>query len=209
MSVIVFDVETTGLPTKWNPPVNEEKWWPYIVQFSWMVYNIEKNSVEKSVDKIIKLPKDMKIPEESTNIHGITNEKMNTEGVSIAGVLDQFMIDLSKADIVVAHNLKFDKSMTLVECNRNKKIINFNKKEFCTMLYGEKLCGLTRVNKYGKTVSKYPKLIELHNRLFGYEPKNLHNSLYDTAVCIRCYVKLRYNKDLLDYDENMKLLTCF
>jgi len=208
MSVIVFDVETTGLPTKWDPPVNETQWWPYVVQFSWMVYNTEKHVIEKLTDRIIKLPEGMEIPEESTKIHGITNEKMNKEGVTIKDVLDEFANDLSKVGIAVAHNLKFDKSMLLVECNRNNKTIEF-KREFCTMLYGEALCGLTRVNKYGKTVSKYPKLIELHNRLFGYNPKNLHNSLYDTAVCIRCYVKLRYNKDLLELNEKMKLFTCF
>ena len=77
------------------------------------------------------------------------------------------------------------------------------------MIYGEALCGLTRVNKYGKTVSKYPKLIELHNKLFKYEPTNLHNSLYDVAVCLRCYIKLRYNKDLIELNERINSFPCF
>lgn len=209
MRVLVFDVETTGLPTKWDPPVNEPKWWPYIVQFSWMIYNFEENEVVLTKDKIIKLSDGMEIPEESTNIHGITNEMMNVKGVSIKDVLDEFINDLKTVNEVIAHNLKFDKSMVLVECIRNKIEIKFNKREFCTMLYGEALCGLTRVNKYGRTVSKYPKLIELHNKLFGYKPTNLHNSLYDVAVCLRCYIKLRFNKDLLKINEKMNTFTCF
>jgi len=209
MKVLVFDVETTGLPTKWNPPVNESNWWPYIVQISWMIYNIDENKVEQITDKIIKLENGMEIPEESTKIHGITNEIMNEKGVHIKNVLGDFINDLKTTDVAIAHNLKFDKSMVLVESNRNNLDINFDKREFCTMLYGEKLCGLTRVNKYGRMVSKYPKLIELHNKLFCYEPTNLHNSLYDVAVCLRCYVKMRFNKDLLDTNEKMKSLTCF
>ena len=209
MKVLVFDVETTGLPTKWNPPVNEQEWWPYIVQFSWMIYNIDENKVVLTKDKFIKLENGMEIPEESTKIHGITNEMMKEKGLSIKDVLNDFINDFKNSDVTIAHNLKSDKSIVLVECNRNNLDINFEKRGFCTMLYGEKLCGLKRVNKYGRTVSKYPKLIELHNNLFGYEPKNLHNSLYDVAVCLRCYVKMRFNKDLLETNEKMKSFTCF
>ena len=209
MKVLVFDVETTGLPTKWDPPVNEQEWWPYIVQISWIIYNIDANKVVLTKDKFIKLENGMEIPEASTKIHGITNEMMKEKGVSIKDVLIDFIDDFKNSDVAIAHNLKFDKSMVIVECSRNNLDINFEKREFCTMLYGEKLCGLKRVTKYGRTVSKYPKLIELHNKLFGYEPTNLHNSLYDVAVCLRCYVKLRFNKDLLETNEKMKSFTCF
>ena len=40
--IIIFDVETTGLPKKRNiPPKNYENW-PYIVQFSWIIIMIKK-----------------------------------------------------------------------------------------------------------------------------------------------------------------------
>lgn len=208
MSVLIFDVETTGLPTKWNPSVSETTCWPYIVQFSWIIYSVEKNEIVSQKDWVIKLKDGMKIPEESTKIHGITNEAMEY-GHPIEHALEEFLNDYNNASVIVAHNLKFDKSMVMVECLRNKINIQIKKREFCTMLYGEALCGLTRVNKYGKTVSKYPKLIELHNKLFDYEPSNLHNSLYDVAVCLRCYIKLRYNKDLLEMNERLNTFPCF
>ena len=74
-TVIVFDTETTGLPSKYNAKVTELGVWPYIVQFSWIVYNIESMDMIKCEDHIIKL-KDMSIPPESTKIHGITNERI-------------------------------------------------------------------------------------------------------------------------------------
>ena len=66
---------------------------------------------------IVKL-KNMTIPPQSTEIHGITNEIMNEKGVDLLGVIAKFYDDLHRADICVAHNLKFDKSMIMVESAR-------------------------------------------------------------------------------------------
>ena len=87
--VIVFDTETTGLPSKYNAKVSEPDIWPYIVQFSWIVYDIESMDMLKKEDYIIKL-KNMSIPPQSTKIHGITNEIMNEKGVDLVQVLAKF-----------------------------------------------------------------------------------------------------------------------
>jgi len=207
MKTLVFDVETTGLPTKWDPKIKEIECWPHIVQLSWMIYN--PNEDLNISDYYIKLKDGMEIPEESTKIHGITNEKMREEGVDIKEILIKLQKDMNECDIIVAHNLKFDKSLVLVESLRNKIGFSIPQKQFCTMLYGEKICDLKRVTKWGKTVSKYPKLIELHQKLFHYEPSNLHNSLYDILVCLRCYYKLRYNQDILTIDASFADFPCF
>ena len=92
--VIVFDVETTGLPSKYNAKVEELNVWPYIVQFSWVVYDIEEMDILKVEDHIIKLKNEMKIPSSSTKIHGITNEIMDDKGKSIEQVLYKFNEDI-------------------------------------------------------------------------------------------------------------------
>ena len=209
-TVIVFDTETTGLPSKYNAKVTEPGVWPYIVQFSWIVYDIETMDMVKKEDYIIKL-KNMSIPPQSTKIHGITNEIMNEKGVDLVQVLAKFYEDLYKADICVAHNMKFDKSMIMVESvryNINTDIWD-NKIEFCTMLYGDGITNLTRLNYQNKTVPKHPKLIELYEKLFNERPSNLHNSLMDVLVCFRCYYKMRYNRDLLIDDDKFRGFDCF
>ena len=209
-TVIVFDTETTGLPSKYNAKVTELGVWPYIVQFSWIVYDIENMDMIKCEDHIIKL-KNMTIPPQSTEIHGITNEMMNEKGVDLLGVIGKFYDDLQNADICVAHNLKFDKSMIMVESARlniSSELFE-NKIEFCTMLYGDKITKLTRLNYQNKTVSKHPKLIELYEKLFDQRPSNLHNSLVDVLVCFRCYYKMRYNRDLLEDDDKFGGFDCF
>jgi len=69
---------------------------------------------------------------------------------------------------------------------------------FCTMRVGRKICNIIRTNSRGNYV-KNPKLIELYEHLFEVETAdskrgtlNLHNSLVDTFVCLRCFIKLRF-----------------
>ena len=208
--ILIFDVETTGLPSKYNAKITELDVWPYIVQFSWIVYDINDMDMIKCEDHIIKL-KNMSIPPESTKIHGITNEMMEEKGVDLFITLAKFYDDLHKSDVCVAHNIKFDKSMILVESTRQKLTNNLfdNKIEFCTMTYGDAITKLTRLNYHNKVVPKYPKLIELYEKLFDKKPKNLHNSLMDVLVCFRCYYKMRYNSDLLVDDDKMSGFDCF
>lgn len=209
MRILVFDTETTGLPSKYNAKVEETDVWPNIVQFSWIIYDTDEMDLLNIKDYIIKLPEGMDVPPESTKIHGITNEMM-LKGRDIEQVLYEFNYDLSKCGMLVAHNLKFDKSMVKVECIRNKiENIFENKVEFCTMVYGNDICKLTRLNYRNQIVSKFPKLIELYEKLFNEVPNNLHNSLNDVLVCFRCYYKLRYNLDILQEDDKFGGFDCF
>ena len=208
--ILVFDVETTGLPSKYNAKPQDTNLWPFIVQFSWIVYDTETMDMLEIKDYIIKLPDGKTVPEESTKIHGITNEMMLEKGTSIENVLYEFYEHLSKCQTLIAHNLKFDKSMATVESIRNHINPQFNNViEFCTMIYGNAICNLTRVNYRNQVVSKFPKLIELYQQLFNEVPNNLHNSLNDVLVCFRCYYKMRYNEDILREDEAMAMFECF
>ena len=40
------------------------------------------------------------------------------------------------------------------------------------------------------------KLEELYKHLFGDIPNNLHDSLIDTYICLRCFVKMRFKFEL-------------
>jgi len=69
---------------------------------------------------------------------------------------------------------------------------------YCTMQESIDLCNIIAHNSRGPYV-KYPKLVELYVKLFGMLPKeSLHNSLNDVIVTLRCFLKLRYDKE-----ENM------
>jgi DNA polymerase III epsilon subunit-like protein len=184
MSVVVFDVETTGLPKRRNCPFTEFDNWPHIVQLSWIVYKSGK--IESINDHIIKIPDDEVIPEVCVNIHGITNEIMRRDGENIVDVLMEFKRDLSNSKIMVAHNLEFDTSIISVELLRN------NLRNAMYFYRGEKYCTMRKTKHLFK---RWPKLINLHKTFFKTTPTQLHNSLIDVYVCFRCFCFHYYGYD--------------
>lgn len=192
MKYLVFDTETTGLPKTRNKIGN---WWdtyPNIVQLSWILYDTEKKSLKTFGNDIIKLGKGIIIPEESIAVHKITNNVMLKLGINIIDSINNFIKAYKECDLLIAHNLEFDKNMLISEMIRNniEPVFNiYNKEEYCTMKENIDFCKLERVGRYGRTYNKYPKLEELHDKLFNNEtPKDLHNAINDVLVCLRCFI---------------------
>jgi DNA polymerase III epsilon subunit-like protein len=214
MKVLVFDTETTGLPEENNASILDTFRWPYIVQLSFIYYDSEINDVIDYYDNVIKLPDNITIPEDSIRIHGITNEIMREKGINIITALKKFNDILKDCDIVVAHNISFDKRMIMVECIRNKISQYFtrgqNKKpEFCTMKNSKNICKIKMVNFKGEEYFKSPKLSELYTFIFKEEPKNLHNSFVDILLCLRSYFMIRENKDIIVNKEIQYLFNIY
>jgi len=222
MRVLVFDTETTGLPK--SNIINDTtlNLWPYIVQFSYIVFDTETNSIVKLKDHIIKISESILISEEVVKFHGITNELSFTKGVYFETLLPDFFDDFSKVEYIVGHNISFDLNMLKAELTRlilydlpintlseykeylNKLSCSTN--IYCTMKSTIDLCAIECTNKLGKTYNKFPKLIELYQKLFQICPNNLHNSLNDVIVCLRCFMKIKYDKDIVEYSPEIKQL---
>ena len=177
--------------------------WPYIVQLSYILYDIDMKKTLCCVDDIIKLDDNVEISEKSIELHNITRSISNRKGILISEAINNFNMVLETADVVVAHNLSFDKKMIMVECVRlNTKQYFTNTsgrgvKEYCSMKNSVELCKIERVNSKGEKYYKYPTLSELHNYLFGYYPENVHDSMADVLICLRCYYKMIKGLDIL------------
>jgi hypothetical protein len=53
------------------------------------------------------------------------------------------------------------------------------------------------------TRKKFPRLNELYSKLFDDAlPENLHNSIIDVLVCLRCFLKVRGAKEMTEQDFN-------
>jgi DNA polymerase III epsilon subunit-like protein len=229
MRVLVFDTETTGLPKTKLLTKEVLHLLPFIVQLSYVIFNTSTNTIETIQDHIINIPLDISISSESSNIHGITKEISLSKGKSLKEVLFQFIEYYESCDLLVGHNLTFDVNMLKMETMRliqssvyfeklyleeflEKLIIESNNsinnnKHFCTMKESIDFCNVKAIDKKGKEYIKFPKLSELHEKMFGYIPKNLHNSLHDVLICLRCFYQIEYKKDLLI--ENKKICDLF
>lgn len=212
---IVFDTETTGLPKTKTISKDTLELWPHIVQLSFINYDADKNTIMSSYDTIVKVDETVVISEESIQIHGITKEMSVEKGEEILVVFNEFFKYLERGDLIVGHNVSFDLNMVHVELLRliyqsenltkeviddleNKlKLLLTYKNIYCTMQESIELCDIKKVSKFGKTTLKWPKLIELHQKLFDITPKNLHNSYNDILVTLRCFAKIKYDNDLM------------
>lgn len=214
MKVLFFDTETNQFDSK-NTNVNQDvELLPRIVQFSYIIYDFSKKGGRtcKVVDDIIKLPQNVEITQECTDIHGITKKISLEKGIPIEHVLMNFLYDVNTVDFIVGHNLEFDLKMVLVELQR---LVNSNKNNvdnmnyylekmnklktyenyYCTMKESTEICKIVRSNSRGEYF-KFPNLKELHEHCFKTTPTNLHNSLNDVAVGLRCFGYLEYSQDI-------------
>jgi len=216
-TVLVFDVETSGLlpkKNKSNPNHIPVEAYPHILQLSYALYDISSNELLDTYDTYIKVNKEVEISTFITNLTGITRANC-IKGVSIIEALTQFYKAYITSDVIVAHNIDFDKKMILVELERNRQAIIKNFPEcmtlfnstyeelngvehYCSMRKGTIITNIMVESKFpGKPPSlKWPRLNELYAKLFdGETVDGLHNAMVDVLVCLRCYMKMRHNTD--------------
>jgi len=125
MKILVFDTETTGLPEK-NASIYEHAKWPYIIQLSYIFYDIS-NNITVIRDNYINISDNINISNESFSKHGISREIINSQGIHIRFALNEFNKFVNISDIVIGHNISFDKRMIFVECIRNRIEQKFTK----------------------------------------------------------------------------------
>lgn len=205
MYILVFDTETSGLPKYRKQLINDTENWPFILQFAWILFDIEKNLIIEKYNKLISVSDNVNIDENSIKIHNITREICNKNGENIKDILNLFKKSLEKSDLIIGHNIKFDKDVIMVECIRNNISINFNKREYCTMLNSKNICKLPfkNNNNYNNNY-KYPKLEELVEYLFQEKNKGFHDAFVDILFTLRCYVKLINNIDIFIINNEIK-----
>lgn len=183
--ILFFDTETTGLPRNYNAPVSDLDNWPRLVQLSWIV--TDANGDEFKVKDFIIKPDGFTIPDDSSKVHGITTEIALRDGNPLQKVLAEFVSDIETADMIVGHNVEFDKKIVGAEflrCKIQSKALD--KRTVCTMKSSTNYCALP--GKYGY---KWPTLQELHNKLFGESFEDAHNSLNDIKATKKCFFELR------------------
>ena len=103
---LIYDTETTGLPRDWNAPITDSDNWPRCVQIAWQLHDELGELVE--VKNFIIKPEGYDIPFNAAQIHGITTERAEKQGVDLTWALNEFNKALSKSKFVVGHNIGFD-----------------------------------------------------------------------------------------------------
>ena len=182
---LFFDTETTGLPRNWKAPVSDLNNWPRLVQLAWLHYDKDGNKI--SGNNFIIKPDGFTIPSDASRIHGISNDRAMSEGVGLQGVLNDFQNLITQSSYLVAHNMSFDEKIVGAEFLR-KNMTNgiATKNKICTMEKSTNYCKLD--GPYGY---KWPKLSELHYKLFGTGFEEAHNAAVDITATSKCFWQMK------------------
>jgi len=193
MNYLFFDTETTGLPRSYLPVTHPSQ--PYIVQLAAMLCD-EGARVLGSFYWLI--DNDVEIPVEASNVHGITRWMCTAAGHRPDFVLECFLHFYARADMLVAHNCKFD--MAMVETAFARGVLPgmtwkpLDKPCFCTMEASAPLVNLPPTPKMlaaGFNKPKAPKLAECVRHFFGEELAGAHDAMVDVGACKRVFFHLK------------------
>ena len=172
---LVFDTETTGIAAD-----------SHIVQIAMVQLDSGFQEI-RTYSEIIR-PDNYEIPQQATDIHGITTEYALRVGVPIEHSLDAFDEMCAKSSVLVAHNIDFDLRMiksTLTRLNRYDTTNDLS--HYCTMKSSRdcvKLPPTERMVRAGRNYYKSPKLEEAYHYFNGESFDNAHDALADVWATV-------------------------
>ncbi len=182
---LFFDTETTGLPKNWKAPMTEINNWPRVIQLAWMIFD-EKREVLYQHNYLIK-PDKWQVPMEKFWIdNGFSTAQCEEKGLPLQEVLEVFLSNYDTCQYLVSHNMSYDYNVLGAEMLRYKMGTVTRLKRICTKEESTYFCNLPKV--YGKP--KWPKLSELHLKLFGEGFEDAHDALADVKALARCFFAL-------------------
>ena len=186
MKICVFDTETTWFINKKETDLNKQ---PRIIQFAWIIWNFENwIFLEKERINILINPS-IPIPFQSSNVHNIYDIDVK-DALSIEYVIDNIIWHINNVDVIIWHNIEYDENMIKLELKRlNKEYLYSPKQVICTMKSSINYCAL----EWNWNRFKYPKLWELHKKIFNKYFIWAHDALTDVEATLKCFIELVNN----------------
>lgn len=182
--VLVFDTETTGIPAKGLDWEKDYDQFPHVVQLAW--------SYGDKIKSYIIRPDGWTIPEETAEVHGITNERAAKEGKPFDEVVEEFLADANNAPLICAHNIYFDVSILKADILRVMGREFYDDNADAALYKGKRIDTMYKTKKFvGAKFSdgrpgKFPRLEELYAKLFDGETFPAHDAGEDVKALKRC-----------------------
>lgn len=175
MKLFFFDTETTGI----NPSKDR------IIQFGAIYGEYDPqteqfNELER-INQYINI--EGEIPYWASQVHGIYKRDLEGYGY-IDEYIDEFLFYMGKSDYVIGHNVEFDRNMIIAEAKRLRHNFNFDE-----VRWVDTMKPTTEfVNGKG---GRRPKLIKLHEKLFGIGFDGAHDAMADIIATKDCFLELK------------------
>src|SRR6478736_6480820 len=194
---LIFDTETTGVPHNKTAPITDLDNWPRLVPLAWKLHDGKGKLI--SQQNYIVRPDGFNIPYKAEQIHGISNKRAQQEGIDLKEVLGYFITDLARTKVLVGHNIEFDINIIGAEFIRTsfapEQFLSLQKVD--TGIASTEFCQL-QGGIGGKL--KMPRLVELHQKLFGKDFGDAHDAAYDVAATARSFFGLIRERVVTPFD---------
>lgn len=179
MRILIFDTETSGLNPQWN----------VILQLSYQIVDSDSWTTKKIVNHYFSWPENKaRVTQEAIAVNGLTEEVLACKQLSNRKeALEEFVTDKDSCDLLVAHNLEFDKNFIIAACREEgvKFASSGWSKSYDTMKRTTNYCKIPKAWGSGY---KWPKLTELADCLYiDYSDISLHDSSGDVELTKRCF----------------------
>lgn len=191
---LIFDTEANGLPITHAARYSDVTNWPRIIQLAWGRYTAD-GTCQSRHSYFIK-PDNWKVPTATFFVeNNLSTERCEAEGKPFLEVFKLFAEDWGQSDVLVAHNLSFDKPVIGAEAYRyGLKFPKRLEEEICTKLAMEPICKIPGWRgKY-----KWPTLDEAHRWCFGEGFDGAHDAGADVDACARVLFKYLELKEFAD-----------
>lgn len=187
MKTLFIDTETTGMWRFKSGMLDPLQ--PNLIQVAALLHDSDMKEVS-ALSTLVYPKNDWVMTRGAQEIHGITMEYAKEHGVSLTNVCYVLNDMFEAADVVVAHNMSFDRNIL----RRAFALSGFAENPFkraenrCTMLAATPILKLPK--KGGHKGHKWPKLEECMKYMFDEEHEGAHDALVDVKACARVYYKL-------------------
>lgn len=190
--IVAFDLETTGIPD-WKIPSDDPNQ-PHIVEIGAILSDTETRETLDHFAFVVR-PDTWVIPQETIDVHGITNDQASEEGIGIPepDAISHLLHMCKEADFNRAsHNRTFDQRIIRIALKRYfpEYLDEWANKDnfFCTMFNSKNICKIP--NKSGRGI-KNPTLDEAHQFFCGEPAKGAHRALFDAQSCLDIYYGIK------------------
>lgn len=110
---LIVDTETTGLPIRYDAPFTDVDNWPRIIELAWELCWEDGKTIEKTCDLIY--PDGWRFPTgDFWKEHGFTEDESYLNGIEPIIAYTQLAIAMNQADVMICHNIAYDKP--IIEC---------------------------------------------------------------------------------------------
>ena len=179
---LIFDTETSGM-FDWSQPASADGQ-PRLLSIAAALVDPDGMEIDHYATLI--KPDGFEVDEEGEafKVNGLSNERLNAEGVPVKDVLEVYDDMLDRCDFVSAFSIRFDQKIVRAEMRRADRPDRYGYRDTFEIMYKARSLACSRVP------GNHKKLGECYEAIMGQPLVDAHDAMADLHATIDIYRQL-------------------